>query len=70
MTMKTKKFNKKLSLNKKTIADLNEEEMKKAIGGVSGVDTTCLETMLITCGVQSCGTICFTLPNKACISCL
>jgi len=68
--MKTKKFNKRLSLNKKTIADLNGKEMKNAIGGVSGVDTTCLETRLITCGVKSCGSICFTLPDIICACCL
>ncbi|MCP5106757.1 MAG: hypothetical protein GY950_25455 [bacterium] len=32
--MKLKKFNKKLLLNKKTIADLNGGEMKNALGGV------------------------------------
>jgi len=31
--MKTKKFSKKLTLNKKTIADLNNGEMKNVHGG-------------------------------------
>lgn len=68
--MKTKKIIKRLSLNKTTITDLNGKEMKKAIGGVSGVGTTCLESRLvITCGVNSCGSICFTLPGIVCKHC-
>jgi hypothetical protein len=34
--MKNKKFNKKLLLNKKTIANLKNGEMKKAQGGNTG----------------------------------
>lgn len=34
--MKTKKFDKKLALNKKTIADLSNGEMGKIQGGNSG----------------------------------
>jgi len=33
--MKTKKIEQKLALNKKTIADLNYDAMKKVQGGVS-----------------------------------
>jgi hypothetical protein len=33
--MKPKKFNKKLALNKKTIANLNNREMAVAIGGIT-----------------------------------
>jgi natural product precursor len=32
--MKSKKFEKKLTLNKKTIANLKNEEMKKLQGGI------------------------------------
>ncbi len=40
--MKTKKFSKKLSLNKKTIADLNSNEMKEVHGGQLAIFTeTC-----------------------------
>lgn len=34
--MKPKTFNKKLSLNKKTIVNLNNKEMKAVAGGMSG----------------------------------
>jgi natural product precursor len=34
--MKSKAFNKKLSLNRKTIANLNNKEMKRTAGGFSG----------------------------------
>jgi len=46
--MKTKKFSKKLWLNKKTIADLKSNEMKN----VYGADTTCKcpPDWTITCG--------------------
>ena len=37
--MKTKKFNKKLGLNKKTIADLNEPDMQSLRGGTQSYDT-------------------------------
>jgi len=33
--MNAKKFDKKLALNKKTIADLNNKEMKKVFGGLN-----------------------------------
>jgi hypothetical protein len=35
--MKTKKFDKKLFLNKKTIADLGISEMNKVAGGITGL---------------------------------
>jgi len=37
--MKTKKFSKKLTLNKKTVADLNSKEMKDAHGGFADPNT-------------------------------
>jgi hypothetical protein len=34
--MKTKKLNKKLFLNKNTIADLSNSEINEVVGGISG----------------------------------
>ncbi|MCX6579019.1 MAG: class I lanthipeptide [Candidatus Aminicenantes bacterium] len=54
--MKTKKFDKKLALNKKTIADLSNGEMGKIQGG--GYDTAlshclaCMETNYSRCLTQ------------------
>jgi natural product precursor len=55
--MKTKTFSPKLSLNKKTIANLNNKEMKNLIGGIP-----------ITWGPNSCfNTICYTMwYNRPC----
>lgn len=52
--MKTKKFNRKLDLNKKTIANLNVKEMNNAAGGVSGT-AACFTFIVDTCGLDSCG---------------
>ena len=40
--MKPKDFRKKLILNKNTIADLNNKQMKEIMGGETGPNTTCL----------------------------
>ena len=50
--MKTKKLEKKLVLNKKTIADLINSEMKKVYGGVS-VDT-CWTDCRTRCATEGC----------------
>lgn len=50
--MKTKKFNKKLELNKQTVADLRNDEMKNAKGGAFTDDFTC--------------NTCFTAPEMTC----
>lgn len=42
--MKTKKLEKKLALNKKTIAHLSEKDLKKVIAGISGS----------ACGIETC----------------
>ncbi len=42
--MKTKKFDKKLVLKKKTVADLNVEEMKAVYGGGRTKITMCIRT--------------------------
>lgn len=41
--MKPRNFNKKLSLNKKTIAHLNNYDMKTLRGGIDPVTHTCSE---------------------------
>ncbi len=69
--MKAKKFNKKLSLNKKTVANLNNGQMNDVLGGVHKTTTTapfcqfsCVDTCRITCDCtetctcSECGTIC------------
>ncbi|HLP47074.1 MAG TPA: class I lanthipeptide [Candidatus Kapabacteria bacterium] len=49
--MKTKRFNKKLVLNKKTIADLSNFEMGKIQGGLITTSRlgTCFETICTRC---------------------
>ncbi len=54
--MKIKKFNKKLALNKETIAHLENHQMKKAAGGA--VTVTCHCTVWIT--GKPCENICYT----------
>jgi hypothetical protein len=58
--MKTKKFSKKLQLNKKTIARLGNDEMMNAAGGE-------IRDSIIICpitwGQGSCPTICYTEPG-------
>jgi hypothetical protein len=44
--MKAKKFNRKLKLNKKTIAHLDSEVMDKVYGGVRSRPTECIDTKL------------------------
>ncbi|MDQ1352694.1 MAG: hypothetical protein QG657_3000 [Acidobacteriota bacterium] len=67
--MKTS-FNKKLSINKRTVANLNSREMRAAKGGVLSFDpgTTCNwnETCPDTCG-DSCG--CETAYQWCTLSC-
>jgi natural product precursor len=46
--MKTKKFDKKLTLNKKTIVDLKNEELNSVKGGQHSVVVPC-GTMLSLC---------------------
>ncbi len=53
--MKTKKLNKKLSLNKKTVSNLNHNELKLARGGVLTTDwrDTCAQTCENTCDCET-----------------
>jgi natural product precursor len=50
--MKTKKYRKKLILNKKTIADLNNKKMNAVLGG--GIETKKGDTCPWTCPYQYC----------------
>ena len=56
--MKTKKFSRKLALNKKTIINLSNVQLGKARGGVSGFETGCCHTLLTecTCTLYTCNT--------------
>ena len=65
--MKPKVFSKKLSLNKKTIAHLNGNDMKEAHGGIgkSAEYSNCIDCT-VTCG--TCFTDCGTCNTK-CGSC-
>lgn len=47
--MKTIQFNKKLVLNKTTVADLNGNEMKNLYGGVDESANTNCASCLVTC---------------------
>ena len=59
--MKTKNFSKKLSLNKKTVADLNNKEMQ-AIHGGETVELTICRTRCVTdcvmCTMTRCSVCC------------
>jgi hypothetical protein len=60
--MKTKNFNKKLTFNKKTVADLNNLQLGRVMGYGTGVepnlltDYTCIATCPATCDVSCNGT--------------
>lgn len=62
--MKTKNFNKRLSLNKKTVVNLNHGEMKNVQGG----EPEC--AFKITYQVGSCPTVCYTMnSDKSIVVC-
>lgn len=52
--MKIKKFSKRLTLNKKTVAHLGNNDMKVAHGGVQ-------QDGIPTYGKASCPTVCYTI---------
>jgi len=56
--MKTKTFNKKLFLNKNTVANLNDSEMKGIKGGET--EYPCFTERESLCNPSVCTTICFT----------
>ena len=57
--MKSKKFNKKLSLNKSTVTHLTPEELTKAPGGYEPT----VNSPGGTCHVNTCNTYCGTCGN-------
>jgi natural product precursor len=59
--MKTKQFSKKLSLHKKTVANLNAKDMNEVKGGSIYSDCTCNPET-----VMSCNTRCF-VPETLCV---
>jgi natural product precursor len=64
--MKTKKFNKKLALNKQTISNINNDEMNVLRGGDS-IDTLCpVKTCPPTRTCQTWCTICITNEPYSC----
>ena len=52
--MKTKKFSKKLSLNKATVADLNNSQMKAAHGGAPWTSLDILNKCYTRCDTGIC----------------
>jgi hypothetical protein len=63
--MRIKRINKKLKLNKQTIANLGTNKMKNVLGGKPEPDT---EEICVTYGQDSCPTICLTLaPLGGCL---
>jgi len=54
--MKKEKFQKKLNINKKTVANLSEEKLDTLRGGISGGNKSCDCTRPITgCPFTNCG---------------
>lgn len=73
--MKTKKLSKKLSINKKTIANLHNVDLVRIIGGhvsheytcdTSPCDYSCWGTCGPTCG-PTCATNCGTCQPQSCV---
>ncbi len=65
--MKKVKFNGKLSLNKETIAKLNDEQMNAVNGGARSQSPTCtcqVPTLLVTC--NTCFTCFVSDGTRAC----
>jgi len=60
--MKTKKFDKKLSLNKKTVSNLSSNQMKSAYGGYETFERTYCRT--------DCATNCVTMCSACVMTCL
>jgi hypothetical protein len=64
--MKTKQFGKKLSLNKKTIAHLDDAKMSNVQGGI---DTSPTAYGATCCSTLSNGPFCFSIFSRCCIEC-
>lgn len=68
--MKTKKFNTKLVLNKETIADLGNNEMKDVYGGDDTNGDTVTGTYIwVFCSKICSRNACGTLPGTDCTAC-
>ncbi len=52
--MKNKRSFKKLSLNKKTVADLSGESMTKVKGGCNETDCRSCNTNFLLCSIEAC----------------
>jgi hypothetical protein len=74
--MKTKKFKKKLQLNKKTVVDLNGPEMNGVHGGAEcdSIKSSCIFTLCggscaetACCPTHTCETNCGTCPSACTI---
>jgi len=64
--MKTKKFDKKLALNKTTVANLNNAQMNDLKGGAPNTRITCpICDTLESCFATLC-TICMSIPETFC----
>jgi len=64
--MKKEKFNKKLVLNKETISNLNDESMRKVVGGEEpsqAANTTCASREHSFCCLDSFATVCHAIAN-------
>jgi hypothetical protein len=51
--MKAKKFAKRITLNKQTVANLSSRDLNKALGGGTLMQYTC--PLCYTCGYVTCG---------------
>jgi natural product precursor len=60
--MKVKKFNKKLGLNKSTVANLNNSDMNAVYGGVTNEPTVCVTKCATNCCLE-------TMKLTRCINC-
>jgi len=52
--MKTKKFSRKLSLNKRTVATLRVDELKNVIGGAETFQLRLCASEVETCNTDTC----------------
>ena len=68
--MKPKLIDKKLLLNKKTIADLNENALKEIYGGVTAIETcTSIQETCLTICETKCASNCFSCEYTFCKTC-
>jgi natural product precursor len=51
--MKTKTFSKKLTLNKQTVTNLEEQQLDKIKGGLDSIHASCFLSCAETCNVRT-----------------